>query len=38
MLRILEEIREHHVAIVAGDRMDGGESAMVTRGTLHKSI
>ena len=38
MLRILEEIREHHVDIVVGDRMDGGERAMVTRGTLHKSI
>ena len=38
VLKALDEIREHHVAIVVGYRMDGGERAMVIRGTLHKSI
>ena len=36
--RTVDEIREHHVANVVDDRMDGNDREMAARGKLHKSI
>ena len=38
VLRTVDEIREHHVANVVDDRMNGSDRAMALRGKLHKSI
>ena len=38
VLRTVDEIKEHHVANVVDDRMDGSDWAMALRGKLHKSI
>ena len=38
VLRTVDEIREHHVANVVDDRINGSDRAMALRGKLHKSI